>query len=351
MALPEPERQLNDLLLQAEERLAVQSRAHDEIKLKLVKRDEQLSAVRLELANHNVVQEETDRSLSISNATLQARDLELAERMAYSAAAALELTQRTAQLRESNEYLQSRTAELEKLNAELKSLMQQREDFVAALTHDLKNPLIAATKQLQFILDGRIAPEEQSTIISQLLDSNKVMLRMVWNLLDVYRHEAGSLTPFFEPVDLSLLLKQCVDDFSISLKEKQIALNMHIEQGLPAVQTDRILLRRVLINLLDNAVKFTPQEGSIIISTWTDEKQLYISVEDSGYGMSEQQLSRLFQRFWQAQKGRANGLGSGLGLFLSKQIMTVLGGTIACTSKLDEGTKFVVALKKHAEST
>ncbi|MBU6455104.1 MAG: ATP-binding protein [Cyanobacteria bacterium REEB67] len=348
MAVPEPERQLNDLLLQAEERLTRQSQANDEIKLKLVKRDEQLSAIRLELANNSVRHDETDRSLSISNANLQARDLELAERMAYSAAAALELTQRTAQLRESNEYLQYRTAELEKLNTELKSLMQQREDFVAALTHDLKNPLIAATKQLQFMLDGRVAPEEQNTLISQLLDSNKVMLRMVWNLLDVYRHEAGSLTPSPEPVEIGVLLKQCIADFSISLKEKQIALDMQIEQGLPPVHTDRILLRRVLINLIDNAIKFTPQEGSITITAWTADNKLYIAVEDSGYGMSEQQLTRLFQRFWQAQKGRANGLGSGLGLFLSKQIMTALGGTIACTSKLDQGTKFVVALKIDA---
>ncbi len=206
---------------------------------------------------------------------------------------ALELSLRTRQLAE-------RTEELADSNAELKARMQQREDFVAALTHDLKNPLIGATKILELIAAGslRERQDEQDKILNLVIESNKSMLRMIWNMLDVYRQESGSLIPVIESVDVSDLLNQCLQEFAFSIQDKKLKLILDTSAELPSIQTDRILLRRVLSNLLDNAVKFSPKGGELTVGGTFNEEQLLISVKDAGPGMSETQMEQISQRFW-----------------------------------------------------
>ncbi len=343
--MAEHDGQLRTDLSLAEERLSERTRQYDEVKLRIVRKDEQLLAVRSELAESTRQQRETDYSLSVSNALLESKDLELAERTAYLAAAALDLAQRTNQLHESNRYLINKTVELEQTNIELKAMMQQRDDFVAALTHDLKNPLIGTTKILEFLAGGGVVPHEQQIgLFSQLGESNKSMLRMIWNLLEVYRHESGSLVAANESVDVAALLQHCLDEFSFSIMTKRLHVCLDVQENFPSIQSDKILLRRVLINLLDNAVKFTPEAGQLHLGTSRDNHTLRIYVKDSGPGMSEEQSKRMFQRFWQSEHGRDHGIGTGLGLFLSKQIMQVLGGSIECESVLGVGTKFMITL-------
>ena len=181
------------------------------------------------------------------------------------AMAALELTQRTNQLDKSNKDLVTRTEELESVNAELLTIMQQREDFVAALTHDLKNPLMGGTRILEHIVGGSVEAERHSEILLQVIESNKNMLLMIWNMLDVYKKDAGALVPVQEAVDITALLRNCLGEFSFVIREKNIALIYDFADGLPEVHTDRILLRRVLANLIDNAVKFTPNDGQLTV--------------------------------------------------------------------------------------
>lgn len=235
--------------------------------------------------------------------------------------------------------------ELEYKNAELSALLQQREDFVAALIHDLKNPLIGSLKIFEFLKTGDATEDQLNAIYDQLSETNKNMLRMIWNLLDVYKHESGLLIPVYEMVSVPALLDHCLKEFAFQIERKKISLDMRVPEVLPKVRTDRMLLRRVLINLFDNAVKFTPESGSLTVSIFQEVRTISISIKDSGKGMTELEHSRIFQRFWQTPDGRENGLGTGLGLFLSKQIVSTLGGTIACASAQGKGTEFTVCLE------
>ena len=252
---------------------------------------------------------------------------------------ALRLSQQTVELTK-------RTEGLAESNVELKAMMQQREDFVAALTHDLKSPLIGSTRILELFAAGsyRGRQDEQAEILKLVIESNKSMLRMIWNMLDVYRQESGSLVPVLESVNVADLLKKCLLEFSFAIQEKKLKLILDTSDQLPAIQTDRILLQRVLSNLLDNSVKFSPKGSALIVNTDSNEKQLRISVKDSGPGMSKTQLGQIFQRFWQTEHGREKGIGLGLGLFSSKQIMNALGGQIECSSTENGGTTFTVTI-------
>jgi signal transduction histidine kinase len=288
-------------------------------------------------------QPEILRRLIESNKTLLAETDRLA-------AVFVELSQRTSQLDESNVDLAERTAELEVANTELRAMkvvMQQREDFVAALTHDLKNPLIGGNRILEHIVEGSVAPEQLSEILSQVIQSNKNMLHLIWNMLEVYKSDSGCLVPEQDAVNIFRLLTQCLSEFSFAIKGKKIELRFDVSDGL-TVNTDRSLLRRVLINLLDNGVKFTPEGGQLIVSAVLEQQQLKVSVVNSGPAMSDMQLEGLFERFWQTPQGRQYGLGTGLGLFLSKQIMDVLGGSIECHTIEQNYTAFTITLDAHS---
>jgi signal transduction histidine kinase len=254
-----------------------------------------------------------------------------------------ELAQRTSQSAQ-------RTAEIQESNAELKAIMQQREDFIDALTHDLQNPLIGATQILEMFAAGSFSERqnEQNKVLSLVIESNKSMLRMIRNMLDIYRQESGSLVPFIEAVDLLELLKKCLKDQSFNIGEKNLKLTLHTSGALQSIQTDSTLLRRVVSNLLDNGVKFSPEGGELTVFADSDEKQWRLSVTDAGPGMSEEQLEHIFQRFWQSKEGQRKGIGSGLGLFSSKMIMDALGGKIECSSNEKSGTTFTVTMQTKA---
>jgi signal transduction histidine kinase len=171
------------------------------------------------------------------------------------------------------------------------------------------------------------------------------MLLMIWNMLDVYKKDSGALVPVQEVVNFNVLLRNCLSEYSFVIKEKNIAIIYDFADGLPEVHTDRILLRRVLANLIDNAVKFTPKDGQIRVQAVCNDNQFVISVINSGAGLSDVQLEKIFQRFWQTESGRKYGIGSGMGLFVSKQIIESLGGNIVCTSTKHGCTSFIVTLK------
>lgn len=344
--MSEPESQVHLALALAEEKLSGRTKERDEVQLRLVKSDEQLQATQAELAESNKQFKETNSRLSVSTALIESKDLELAERTARLAASALELSQRTNQLHESNKYLLNKAAELERANAELKAMMQQRDDFIAAITHDLKNPLVGFTKIFEHLIAGVVPQEQQKDIFVQLLQSNNRMLRMIWNILEIYRHDAGSLVAKPEPANPIELIQRCIEEFSFAIKTKKIALINDFPETALEINTDRILLQRLIINLLDNGVKFTPEGGELKIGATLGEGALVVYIQDSGPGMTEEQTHQIFERFWQSKDGRDKGIGTGLGLFSSRQIAKALGAEIECQSQIGRGTQFTIKLPR-----
>ena len=280
---------------------------------------------------------EYDAQLTICTTRLQARENELEAKLA-------ELRLKTDQLAESNSALEKKSAELEQVNAGLKAVLEQREDFIAALTHDLKNPLIGCIRVLEHVLAEKNLPCVEAELLNVALRTLTTMLRMIFNVLDGYKFEYNSLVPLSESVNVPVLLKECLEEARFSIAEKHLLILMEVGQENLWIHTDATLLRRVLMNLIDNAVKFSPVGGRFGIRLSCFESHISIAISDSGGGISRSELKQVFKRFWQTDSGRRSGVGTGLGLYLSKQILELLGGSIECTSRKSVGTEFTISL-------
>ena len=226
----------------------------------------------------------------------------------------------------------------------LKETIDQRENFVSCLTHDLRTPLVAANRMLDLInqqVFGEITSEQQEAI-SNIVSSNQNMLEMLNTLLETHQYELGQKALSFIDIDLQKLAKDVVTELQSLAIEKKIELLADIDPQTPPVKGDRLELRRVVTNLLSNAIKFT-DAGAVRISLTQTASEVIVKVEDSGIGISKQDRQTIFQRFHQGNHRRA---GKGLGLYLCQQIIHAHGGQITVDSELGEGTTFTVSLPK-----
>lgn len=222
---------------------------------------------------------------------------------------------------------------------EQQKMARQREDFVSRLTHDLRTPLVAADRMLNLFLQEifcKISPEMKQAIAA-MIRSNHNLLEMVNTLLEVSRFEAGKKTLNFQSCNLVEIVQEVVqelkplaDEKSLSIKLDTTKLNDHENAGF--VMGDRLELRRVISNLVGNAIKFTDTGGVeiCIYEDSTPEKNyVKIDVKDTGYGIAPEDLPAMFQRFRQGKHKRA---GSGLGLHLSQRIVETHEGSISVST-------------------
>lgn len=221
-------------------------------------------------------------------------------------------------------------------------LQQQREDFVATLTHDLKTPVSAANRAVQFLLDGDFGPiaDQQKEILQTVLQSNKALYTLVQTLLDVYRFDSGVKELHMSSCNLAAIITQLVTEIMPLAQEKGVQLQAVLPADSREVICDGDEIRRVVQNLIDNSLKFTPTGGSIIVSMEQRGENTVVTVVDSGKGISEENRPKLFQRFWQApSKGRYYA-STGLGLYLCRRIVEAHHGKIWCESVVGQGSTF-----------
>lgn len=230
-------------------------------------------------------------------------------------------------------------------------IARQREDFVSRLTHDLRTPLVAADRMLDLLAQGvmgELSGDVQEAI-SIMVRSNQNLLTMVNMLLEVYRYEAGRKTLTFSPVNLLDLTQEVIEELSPLAIDKQ--LELAFEPGDPkqdySIKGDRIELRRVLTNLIGNAIKFTDQ-GSVTVrlskTNLSSTAAVKLEVIDTGPGIPSEEQSTLFESF---NSGKHKRSGSGLGLHLSRRIAQAHNGTISVRSGAGEGSTFTVLLPIH----
>lgn len=255
--------------------------------------------------------------------------------------------------REINEYILSRAIryaiERKQFDEGSKRLaiLEQHEEFMATLTHDLKNPLIGANRILELMAEEvmGVVTSEQSDLLLGLRDNNKLLLSMIQNLIEVYRFEKDVNAVFLENTDLLRIIESCVDDIAPIAKNRDIKVNKVFPQNLKEVMADASAIRRVVQNLLDNALKFTPSGGQITLAVRPTNGMVELEIEDTGPGMSTEEQSKLFQRFSQGRVGKKYTPGTGLGLYLCKKIVDAHNGAISCSSQLGVGTKFAFRLR------
>jgi len=225
-------------------------------------------------------------------------------------------------------------------------LQQQREDFVATLTHDLKTPILAANRALKLLMEGDFGPiqDSQKSIIETILQSNNAMYQMVLTLLDVYKYDSGVKQLTMLPTDLPASIETLVAELSPLAKQKQIELTFTSSEGNIPVICDIDEIRRVMQNLIDNSLKYTQSKGSIRIDLGQDEQMTTVSVTDTGKGISDADKPKLFQRFWQASSGGRYYASTGLGLYLCSKIIESHGGKLWCESEIGKGSTFSFTL-------
>ncbi|CAN5342125.1 hypothetical protein BH10CYA1_BH10CYA1_16370 [soil metagenome] len=306
--------------------------------------NEELATSQLSLVNKSAEFVQSQSDLDLLGLDLKNLHAELIKRTAQRIALGIEVSENIGVLTRLNAQLQGRAGELTEANKKLAQIMVSRDDFVAALTHDLKNPLIGCSQIISAMLDGHIAIEEQPQYLRLILDSTNSMLRMIWNLLTVYKDEHGRLIPAPNIVNLPHLLNGCVGEFIFRCSENGVNMVLQGIDEVGSVRTDQILLRRVLINLLDNAAKFAPKNSVIrIAASLTEFSEVRISILDSGCGMSKEHVDHIFEQFWQSNSSVQKN-STGMGLSVSKQIMHLLGGRIECNSAPGVGTDFILFL-------
>ncbi|MEM8642825.1 MAG: HAMP domain-containing sensor histidine kinase [Cyanobacteria bacterium P01_G01_bin.54] len=224
----------------------------------------------------------------------------------------------------------------------LKQSIEQRENFVHCITHDLRTPLVAADRMLTLLRQGAFGPvtPAMQQALGTLTDSNQNQLKLLNNLLEAYRYDVGRKILSFIDFNLRALLQEVIQELAPIAKDKELSLSLDWQAQPEMILGDRLELRRVFANLIANGIKFTDQ-GSVTVKVRVQSHRLNIEVTDTGVGMSPTDQVQIFEPFRQGKNKRS---GHGLGLYLCRQIVNIHQGKIRVRSALGEGTTFRVEL-------
>jgi len=227
----------------------------------------------------------------------------------------------------------------------LKELEQIREDFSATLAHDLKIPILAEKNTLQFFLKGVFGEitDKQKVALLNMQESNKDLLTLVNNLLDVYKQESFFTEFKKEPCDIKILIMDCLNEiFPLAYKNNHTLVN-NIDEELPEVNVEKTEIKRVILNLLNNAITYTQHGGRVEIGYEETDTELIIKIKDNGKGISPADIGKVFDRYF-SKDLKFRKVGTGLGLYLAKRIVEGHNGRIWAESELDKGSTFSFAL-------
>lgn len=245
--------------------------------------------------------------------------------------------------------VQERTAELSRANAQLIDAMRAKDEFLATINHELRTPLtsvLLGTQMLQSEVYGTPSPE-QKQFLDMIERNSHSLLTLITDILYFSKLEAGQLEPQLTTIDVPQVCQNAMDTVRNLAAQKNILLQSDIETPLGHLRADERSLKQILVNLLNNAVKFTHEGGEVGLHVVTNLAQQTISfhVWDTGIGISDADMERVFQPFVQIDSGLARQYeGSGLGLALIRRLTDLHGGSISLSSRVGSGSKFTVSL-------
>jgi two-component system phosphate regulon sensor histidine kinase PhoR len=231
--------------------------------------------------------------------------------------------------------------------SELKKLDQVRRDFVANISHELRTPLSILRGYIETLLDNPKTSSEELTRILRVMErhSNRLEL-LVEDLLTLAQVESGNPDLQLGTVDLASFLKETIHDWEKKLASKQLNIIVNVAPDFSTIHADPTRLQEALYNLLDNAVKYSRKRGEIRLSTRQRDSEIELAVSDDGIGIAKEDLPRIFERFYRADKARSpdSVRGTGLGLAIVKHIAQLHGGRVEADSELGKGTTIRVLI-------
>lgn len=227
----------------------------------------------------------------------------------------------------------------------LENLEDMRRGFIANVTHELRTPMTSIRGFIEGILDGTIPREKETYYLNIVKDETGRLTRLINDLLDLSKMESGEIKPNFRDFDINELIRRCIINLENQIVDKNLEIEANFQKEEIYVNADSDGIERVLINLLHNAIKFTPNGGKIILSTYRSKGKVFVSVADTGIGINEDEISLIWDRFYKSDKSRSQDkTGTGLGLAIIKNIINDHKQEIKVESEIDKGTKFTFTL-------
>jgi two-component system phosphate regulon sensor histidine kinase PhoR len=215
-----------------------------------------------------------------------------------------------------------------------------RRDFVSNISHELRTPLASLKALTETLQDGALEdPEAAKRFLVRIEAEVDALTQMATELLELSRIESGQVPLELKPVSPATLLFTALDRMRMQVERAAISISVVCPPDLPSVRVDAPRLEQVLVNLIHNAVKFTPPGGQVILSAQKEEDFIRFAVQDSGVGISPEDLPRIFERFYKTDRARTSG-GTGLGLSISRHIVEAHGGKIWVDSEEGNGSTF-----------
>ena len=242
--------------------------------------------------------------------------------------------------------VQQRTSELQTANDKLQELDRLKSAFVSVVSHELRTPMTSIKGYVENLLDGIAGAltEKQSRSLERVKHNIDRLTRMINELLDLSKIEAGRIELNLTPVPLLELAEEIAESYHAAACEKSITLRTSPHPTLPMVKGDADKLSRILINLIHNAIKFTPHGGTIRIEGQLRGNAVELCVIDSGSGIPPHELDKIFDKFYWSESAPVEARGAGLGLAIAKNLVELHGGTIRAESTLGQGSCFAFTI-------
>ena len=224
-------------------------------------------------------------------------------------------------------------------------LDNMQKEFVADVSHELKTPITSIMGYADTLLEGEYDKETQNKFLNVIATEARRMARLVTDLLTLSRYDNNKKITKKEKFDLGELVKKCQDKLAIEIKKKGHKVNCFVTADVPPVYADKDDIARVVLNILTNSIKYTPNGGEIKIYVGFVYNDAYIKIFDNGIGIPEEDLNRIFERFYRVDKARTREMGgTGLGLSIAKEILDKNGGSIDIKSVVGQGTEVVIRI-------
>jgi signal transduction histidine kinase len=231
-------------------------------------------------------------------------------------------------------------AAFNEMAASIERLFEARRELVAWASHDLRTPLASMQAMVEALEDGLAEPAEYLPALREQLAA---LSKLVDDLFELSRIDAGVLTLELRAIELDPVVASCVRGFDAEARAKGVRLETRLDGGLPPARCAPDKVERVLFNLLTNALRHTPSDGSIAVVVRPEAGNIVVAVEDSGDGLSPETSSRMFERFWRGDPSRRS-RGSGLGLAIARGLVEAQGGRIWAENRPEGGARVAFTL-------
>lgn len=224
-------------------------------------------------------------------------------------------------------------------------LDNMRKEFVADVSHELKTPITSIMGYSDTLLEGEYDEETRTKFLNVISSEARRMARLVTDLLTLSRYDNKKVISETTSFDLGELAKKCQEKLQLEIEKKGHNVECFVTASVPPVVADKYGIERVILNILSNAIKYTPDEGTIKVYVGFVYNDAYIKVIDNGIGIPEEDLGRIFERFYRVDKARSREMGgTGLGLSIAKEILDKNKGSIDIKSKVGKGTEVVIRI-------